>query len=109
VRSSSNPIPYIADFCYGTDGNPNGNGTGWLQDPRPRPFYAAAVQVFEGWLRSDQVPYLKKLVVPDLSAQPIAVYDFFTAENDQWKFYKIPSTISLSLLNLPVNRLYFKG
>jgi len=33
-------IPYVVDFCYGYDGT--GNLTGWLQDPRPRPFYCSA-------------------------------------------------------------------
>lgn len=32
-----NSIPYVADFVYGySDGE-----VGWLQDPRPRPFYAS--------------------------------------------------------------------
>src|SRR5690606_32569670 len=33
-------ITYVVDFCYGYDGT--GNLTGWLQDPRPRPFYCSA-------------------------------------------------------------------
>lgn len=103
--SSSNPIPYIADFCYGTNGT--GDGTGWLQDPRPRPFYSAATQVYESWLRSDQVAYLKKRSVPALSATPIAVYDNFIAYNNNWQFFKIPDTIDLA--TLPLARLYFKG
>jgi hypothetical protein len=105
TRSNDYPIPYVADFCYGTDGTPD--GTGWLQDPRPRPFYAAATRVFESWLRSDQIAYLKKRIVPGLSTEPISVYDNFVAENGNWHFYKIPDSIALSIL--PLNRLYFCG
>jgi hypothetical protein len=106
TRSESNPIPYIADFYFGTDGNPEtGDGTGWLQDPRPRPFYTTATRVYQNWLRPDQIPYLRRRPHEGLSIEPIAVFDNFITEN--WQFYKIPDNISLT--TLPINRLYFSG
>ncbi len=106
TRSDANPIPYVADFCFGTDGTPGtADGTGWLQDPRPRPFYTTITQVFQGWLRPDQVSYLRRRPHPNLSVQPIAIFDNFSTVN--WQFYKIPDAISLS--TLPINRLYFSG
>jgi hypothetical protein len=106
TRSDANPIPYIADFCFGTDGSSN-DGTGWLQDPRPRPFYTAATQVLQNWLRPDQIPYLRKRPVENFSTVPISVFDNFTAVDDVWQFYKIPDSIALT--TLPINRLYFSG
>ncbi|MDX2139179.1 MAG: hypothetical protein SF123_13915 [Chloroflexota bacterium] len=111
TRSLTNPIPYVADFCFGTDGEGN-DGTGWLQDPRPRPFYAAATQVYQENLRSDQTSYLKRRGVDrDLnpSTPPVieVVYDNFVAEGDVWRFYKIPDSIALT--TVPTSRLYFAG
>jgi len=38
---NTNTVPYVVDFGYGfRDGK-----TGWLQDPRPRPFYCSALTV----------------------------------------------------------------
>jgi hypothetical protein len=108
TRSVTNPIPYVADFGYGTGGT--ADSTGWLQDPRPRPFYAAATRVFQENLRSDQIPYLKRRGVVRVAGNPATiepVYDDFVAQNGNWQFYKIPDTIALSVL--PLSRLYFKG
>jgi hypothetical protein len=109
TRSDANPIPYIADFCFGTDGTSN-DGTGWLQDPRPRPFYAAATRVFLENLRQDQIPYLRKGEVRRNPPNPPVmeiIYERFIAQEELWKFYKIPD--SLALTTLPITRLYFSG
>jgi len=36
-------VPYVVDFCYGY--SISRDWTGWLQDPRPRPFYCSAVEL----------------------------------------------------------------
>lgn len=41
-------IPYVADFCYGYDSS--ADYTGWLQDPRPRPFYTSAADISDSQL-----------------------------------------------------------
>jgi hypothetical protein len=41
THAPQNSIPYVADFAYGySDGY-----VGWLQDPRPRPFYASLAEM----------------------------------------------------------------
>ncbi len=108
TRSYPNLIPYIADFCYGTGVVSSPEATGWLQDPRPRPFYTAATRVFQEKLTSDQLAYLKQreVIRPPVTPSDIEpVYDNFIASD--WHFYKIPSTIATSVV---INdRLYFMG
>lgn len=41
-------IPYVADFCYGYDSMVD--YTGWLQDPRPRPFYTSPSDINDSQL-----------------------------------------------------------
>jgi hypothetical protein len=105
TRTATDCIPYVADFCYGTTGTPD--STGWLQDPRARPFYAVATRVFHPFLLADQLPNLKKRVVTGLSTTPVPVYDNFAPTSGQWEFHKIPATISEGVL--PLNRLFFRS
>jgi predicted outer membrane repeat protein len=84
-------IPYIVDFCFGSNGTDD--GTGWLQDPRPRPFYSAAVLISNANLRSDQLDLLR---VPD--GFLTEVFDYFTSST--WQFHKLPDAVSI-----PLNRM----
>lgn len=117
VRSATNTIPYIADFCYGTNSStsPNPNDTGWLQDPRPRPFYASATEVIGdttpgGRLRTDQFNYLRRL---SPFGNLVPVYQPFKVDTQniiaKWEFYKLPDSIAINSSTLPLDRLYFKG
>jgi diadenosine tetraphosphatase ApaH/serine/threonine PP2A family protein phosphatase len=109
ARSATNPIPYIADFCFGTDAtnsNPNGTdeGTGWLQDPRPRPFYAAATFVYEMNLRAEQKTYLRKIQLSGVF-QPVYQPFLLSASFQRYDFYKMPDSIALN--NVPFSRMVF--
>lgn len=106
TRSDSNPIPYIADFCYGEkDGQ-----VGWQQDPRPRPFYAAATRVYQVNLTIDQKTYLRKSTVPG-TLEPF--YERFVLVNTNYDFYKMPDTIVIGdqqgVINIPFGRLLFEA
>jgi hypothetical protein len=112
TKSTTNSIPYVADFCYGTNSttNPNPDLTDWLQDPRPRPFYATATRVFGASLRSDQVDNLRK-TIPDTCGSVLEpTYELFAEiQQNGWRFYKIPDSIKMDSATLPVSRLYFSG
>jgi hypothetical protein len=102
-RSDTNPIPYVSDFCFGTDTSTN-DGTGWLEDPRPRPFYTAATIVAgDSNLRPDELAFLRRRDVPPLGV--VTLFDEFVL--DTWVFIKIPDTVSLT--NVPITRMYFCG
>jgi hypothetical protein len=95
TRSGTHPIPYIADFCFGTtDGTPD--GTGWLQDPRPRPFYASAVLMGDSRLNGYPDSYRDRLQARIF--QPFANSD---GTRSNWQSYRIPST-----MDVPSSRVY---
>lgn len=100
-------IPYVADFCFGTKAsvtsprdseNPD-DRTGWLQDPRARPFYSTRVLITgEENLRPDQITNLRTIHYG--SGNPLVVaYQEFSL--NQWDFYKIPDVAVI-----PFRRLY---
>jgi hypothetical protein len=103
-------IPYVADFRFGTKDNPEqgtldsqnqDDRTGWLQDPRPRPFYSTHVRIVDGNnLLADQINYLKRIHYPTVSDPVIVAYQEFNF--NQWNFYKIPDTASI-----PYGRIFF--
>lgn len=75
--------------------------TGWLQDPRARPFYTTRVLIAgDTNLRSDQVNFLRKIHYPSPSDPVIVAYQPFNA--DQWSFYQMPDTAAI-----PHNRIYY--
>jgi len=95
---ASNTIPYISDFGYGY----NGSKTGWLQDPRPRPFYSAAVTItsanlfqtaITGFASSDYLDRMRG------SFSPFVFKNNTDCSNGclpNWKFYHIlPSHIQI--------------
>jgi len=105
---SSHVIPYIADFCFGTkdaptdqyDSENEDDRTGWLQDPRPRPFYSTQVFIIgDTNLRQDQVNYLRKIRYPNPTDLVIAHQRF---AHLQWDFYKIPDTVTI-----PYGRIFY--
>lgn len=89
---ASHVIPYVADFCFGTkdavtdsrDSEDEDDRTGWLQDPRPRPFYSTSVLIKgAGNLLGDQVDYLRKIHYPE-STDPLDVaYQEFAFSDSQ--------------------------
>lgn len=91
VRDETNPIPYVADFCFGTDNTDD--GTGWLQDPRPRPFYSTVVSIWTN-LTSLQSLCLRKGNVAGLGTVPL--YDRFNVGNTL-TFFHLPDSISVTL------------
>jgi hypothetical protein len=102
-------IPYVADFCYGYS---NGD-VGWLQDPRPRPFYASMAQISNAQLEAVKGRLGYSQNFPDYSARLQAnTYGRFSPDTNPyngipvgWLFFHIPSTIQkpfLHLLSAPI-------
>lgn len=101
---NSHIVPYVADFCFGTD--ETNDGTGWLQDPRPRAFYATVVRIEDpANLRTDQIDLLKKV-------NGVAQYNQFElTASSLWRFYRIARGIVSDpivdiTLHLHFRRLY---
>lgn len=114
-------IPYVVDFCFGTSDTPTqgtsqnpsrdsdlaDERTGWLQDPRPRPFYSTRVDIIgASYLRTDQISFLKTIFYPPLDHFPplgnepkSVAYQRFNL--DYWQPYILPD-----LVHVPFNRLY---
>ncbi|GEM_PF-2501121 len=118
---SNHVIPYVADFSFGTKnsaitGTPSGPSrdsdnsderTGWLQDPRPRPFYTTRVLMsnLETTLRSDQTALLRTIFLPALTQIPqggetkVIAHQEFNAPS--WQFYRLPDHAVI-----PQSRIY---
>jgi hypothetical protein len=75
-----------------------GHSTGWLQDPRPRPFYASAVEMGDSRLADYADRGRLRVKEEQVLFQPFANTNL-TRPN--WEFYRIPSTMSV-----PISRLY---
>lgn len=111
-RSATNTVPYVADFCFGTDQTPSQPGTdfgtGWLQDPRPRPFYASAVLMSTARLENPADGYEAshtdytidqyKIRLREEKYQPFTKPDMVTRPT--WVFYRIPASLNLSSLRI---------
>jgi hypothetical protein len=104
----TNIVPYVADFCFGTTEAPRPNSldsangddrTGWLQDPRPRPFYSTHVNMKDN-LTTDQMSLLKKIHYPTTATPPIPIYQQF--DLNEWVFYKMPDQVTI-----PYNRIFY--
>jgi len=93
THTGTHPIPYVADFCFGTNGT--NDGTGWLQDPRPRPFYASAIEIVDSRLDS-QYDHRDRLQFGFFL--PFANSD---GSRPNWQFYRIPSGMIV-----PSSRIY---
>jgi len=112
ARSTDNPIPYVADFCFGTDGTPE--RTGWQQDPRPRPFYASAVLMGASRLDNDYAMYHSDYTLSEYKARlrSISLVETFQpfvkaesqGERPIWEFYRIPDSVNIS-----ASRIYVEG
>ncbi len=115
----TNQVPYIVDFCYGFTGlgNPlephaQDNQTGWLQDPRPRPFYCSAAQMNEAILDRDTNDDNANLdyygfYISDYMQRVRSLLERFTINNvlPDWLFYHFPDemTLDFSELHCPLN------
>jgi len=119
--ASNHVIPYVADFNFGTqnsaivgtpsdpsrDSDDADERTGWLQDPRPRPFYATRVLMsdLETTLRPDQTALLRTIFLPALTQAPqggetkVIAYQEFNAPS--WQFYSLPDHAII-----PQSRIY---
>jgi hypothetical protein len=123
---SSHVIPYVADFCFGyktqsqfealratgegeRDSIAIDDRVGWLQDPRPRPFYSTRALIidtpdFADNFLADQLPLLRTIHYPIDETNPdsaplVTAYQEFTC--NQWDFYKLPD-----LPHIPYVRLF---
>jgi hypothetical protein len=100
-------VPYVTDFCYGF----NGTDTGWLQDPRPRPFYCSAARILQldrdnpatptvdenhEYYGFDLTAYTGRL--QGGSFQPFTLDDLVT--RPQWQFIKINNAITVAFSDL---------
>jgi len=94
-------VPYVVDFCYGY----TGSETRWLQDPRPRPFYATGASItsldkepaidnedFYGFSLSDYEKRLGGQYAPFIASS--APYPL------GWKFYHFPNYLTVSASDL---------
>jgi hypothetical protein len=102
-RSASNSIPYVADFNFGVaSSNPTQLNTGWLQDPRPRPFYASAVEIYADQLTANGYTSAQLDKFRDGFFQPFLANPNSPRNRPNWRFYRIPDTQMV-----PLNRIYF--
>jgi hypothetical protein len=97
TRSSSNPVPYVVDFCFGTGDTSNADNTGWLQDPRPRPFYASAVEMGDSRLNN-----LSNEIRDKLRNRYYAPFVISGTRRPNWEFCHIPDIISVAFTRIYV-------
>jgi hypothetical protein len=94
-------IPYVADFCYSYL-PPSKNLTGWLQDPRPRPFYASAAEIdINAQLSAAQVGF----DLADYQSRLRGGFAPFTLPDDtrpRWQFFQMPDRLVFDF-----SRIYF--
>lgn len=106
-RNNGLEVPYVADFCYGFDGEESG----WLQDPRPRPFYCSAALIAESVLDRDdpatpqqdenEVFYgyfvsQYKSRLRDSQFGPFLYFGASVGDRPNWKFIQLPDQIALN-------------
>ena len=89
VNKTPGTVPYVVDFAYGY----NGSKTGWLQDVRPRPFYASIATISPSNFAYDVIggpdnEYQQKLRGTFLAFK----YERYFFPN--WRFYHVPELIS---------------
>jgi len=98
-------IPYIVDFAYGY----NGTDTGWLQDVRPRPFYASAARVDTSDTNSQVLPQtLGSMTLSDYRSKIRGAWNPFSyffidgsTGGTSWQFFHMPDN-----LIVPDTRIY---
>lgn len=104
-RNNGLEIPYVTDFCYSVRDN---NGR-WLQDPRPRPFYSSAAEIFAASLNRDDTatPQDENIIFYGYSvSQYVArlrddkfspfVYPDVDKTRPNWRFIHLPDSITLN-------------
>jgi hypothetical protein len=95
TTKTANKVPYVADFAYGY----NGTETGWLQDVRPRPFYATAVRINAGDMATVVDPAVIGLTLTDYQARMRGgAFNPFIFNGDSnlfpaWEFIHLPSVV----------------
>jgi hypothetical protein len=90
-RNDTQEVPYVADFCFGRDNI----RTGWLQDPRPRPFYSSVATISEAILSGNPSAYGYSL--PDyfdrFRYKPSGFQPFTGNIPLKWQFIRLPDTV----------------
>ncbi|MEQ8677116.1 MAG: hypothetical protein RLP44_29730 [Aggregatilineales bacterium] len=96
TQAPLNSIPYIADFAYGySDGD-----VGWLQDPRPRSFYASLAELSASQLStiSQQLGYTNSQdylnrFQSNTYRRFVADASFANGVPNGWLFFSLPSIL----------------
>lgn len=81
-------IPYVADFSYGFPGG----RTGWVQDPRPRPFYCSTITILQAVLRS-----INSIILgynPQDYTDRLG-FDYARFDHTRWDFFHIPDKLAI--------------
>lgn len=114
-QNNGQEIPYIADFGYGyrfSDTNdPEHNKTGWIQDPRPRPFYASAARIPSLDKSDESTPPdtqnnidFYEYSLEDYQERQRSIYQAFTTNDNEtrpsWQFYKLKSFVAFQFIEL---------
>lgn len=92
-------VPYVVDFGYSF--NESENKTGWLQDPRPRPFYCSALTISSS-NTAQMNAHLTRLgfgggTLTDYLARLRDTYRPYLRDDDlhpAWEFIHIPNIIA---------------
>jgi hypothetical protein len=99
-------VPYIADFDFGYNGDLG--KTGWLQDPRPRPFYTTVLQIGD----ANNSPFTQDVVGfmhQDYANRMRGAFRPFLYQNcsdcslgcfPTWRFYKLSDYIKLPFVRI---------
>lgn len=103
LRRIPNTVPYVVDFGYAF--NAEVDATGWLQDPRPRPFYCSAV-IMTAANDSSLSPHLTRLgaeSVGEYLAKLRGSYQPYRTRDDDdpaldnkdpvWQFIRLPDVL----------------
>jgi hypothetical protein len=91
-----NTVPYVVDFGYSY--NETEGKTGWLQDPRPRPFYCSALTISSN-NTTEINPHLARLgfssgTLNDYLARLRGTYQRYRRSdglNPDWEFIHVPN------------------
>jgi hypothetical protein len=113
-QNNGQEVPYVVDFCYGYTGidnpaSPENDKTGWLQDPRPRPFYCSAATIDISDTSSQVSPTdLGVISLADYRDRLRNAFLPFTFKDMNgnefginWQFFQMPDAFSLNC-----NRFY---